>query len=191
METIIYGGTFDPPTQAHKEIIEVCLDRPQTAEVWIMPSADRHDKPKASSARHRITMVQHMIDNYFAADNRVRLCRVEVDELSVPTQTAITVQYLKTKYPDRLFRFVFGVDTYNVMPSWSLGYALQSSLPMLIVNRQGYKLDSKSSLETIDIPTVISSTKIRDMIAANYPAERFVCKPIIDYIYKNNLYVVQ
>ena len=43
----IYGGSFDPITKAHLEVVEELLDNKaiQLDEVWIVPCGKRKDKP--------------------------------------------------------------------------------------------------------------------------------------------------
>lgn len=45
----IYGGSFNPPTMSHFEIMKMVMDDIQVDgkpfdEVWMVPCGDRHDK---------------------------------------------------------------------------------------------------------------------------------------------------
>ena len=45
-QTILYGGAFNPPTVAHATIVKGLAEiaRHQDADLWLMPSGERHDK---------------------------------------------------------------------------------------------------------------------------------------------------
>ena len=61
----LYGGAFSPPHLGHASVIEAILRLFPCDEIWVMPSADRHDKIVSASGEHRIKMLELMITELF------------------------------------------------------------------------------------------------------------------------------
>lgn len=137
-ETIVYGGAFHPPTRAHQAILQACIDYADqhAADIWLLPSASRHDKKIRSSREYRLDLCQALIDDILTRMVRVSINTRELDR-QVPTETYDTVQEFATVYPDRRFRWVFGMDSVATMPTWHQGEWLYHNLPMLVVDRPG------------------------------------------------------
>ncbi|MBI3633436.1 MAG: adenylyltransferase/cytidyltransferase family protein [Candidatus Vogelbacteria bacterium] len=64
-KVVIYGGAFNPPHIGHAAAIENIIRLFPCDEVWVMPSADRHDKAISVNGEHRLKMLQIMIDKVF------------------------------------------------------------------------------------------------------------------------------
>lgn len=188
-ETIIYGGTFDPPTNAHAEIIEQILAT-SDADIWVMPSADRLDKPHSSPGKDRAEMVRLMIQDKFEANNRLSISRIELEDLSPPTQTIKTYHYLKENYPSRHFRFVVGVDSVATMHLWDGASILISEVPWLIAPRLGtdyIMLPDESQWLSGDVVN-ISSTLVRSKAAKGDDVSALVSPRVSSWLEKRNLY---
>lgn len=189
-ETLIYGGAFNPPTKAHGEVIEACLAQTGAEEVWVMPSADRFDKHFEIAKEDRLAMLQLMLGELSCGEAEVAICRLEIDELPAPTETALTYQALKDKYPGTDFRFIFGSDAYNSMPEWRGGSELQATLPMLVSPRNGDEITPRANihiLQPFPAPNV-SSTEVRERIKAGEPIDEMVYRPVADYLHEHKLY---
>lgn len=97
-------------TIGHASVIEAVLRLFPCDEIWVMPSADRHDKVISAPAEHRIKMLKIMTEDYFS-DSKIpiKISRLEVDR-NKPTTTFDTMNELKSKYPDFEFHFVVDLD---------------------------------------------------------------------------------
>jgi len=42
---LVFGGSFNPPTKAHLEIVEKLLERYEHARVLLLPVGDDYQKP--------------------------------------------------------------------------------------------------------------------------------------------------
>ena len=166
IETVIYGGAFNPPTLAHVAILKACFAyaRRKGAEVWVMPSGNRHDKTIAASRSRRLAYVEAMIRDA-GGDARVEL--LELDR-RIPVETIDTVRELKARYPERIFRFVFGADSTETMGEWRGGRELLDTLPMLVVEREGSAINPQArNVESLAVQTPsVSSTQVRQCLAA-------------------------
>ena len=104
-ETIIYGGAFNPPTVAHQQILQSCVEYAESidGDVWLLPSASRADKEIDVSVARRIQLCEALARDVVSESVDVR---VETSELirGVQTETYDTVREFDAKYPDRYFR---------------------------------------------------------------------------------------
>lgn len=166
-EVIIYGGAFNPPTKAHQQILQACVEyaEPRQSEVWVMPSGERRDKAIAVPLERRIKLAQALCRS---VDGGVRM-RVEPIELQQkqPTETFQSQMLLQAKYPEAQFRWVFGSDSVQTMLQWDRGDWLYKNLGMLIVMRPGYALDElppRGEVLSVE-PLDVSSSQVRARLA--------------------------
>lgn len=191
-QVIVFGGSFNPPTRAHECIMHMCLEQPQFAEVWVMPSGDRDDKQMSSGDDERIAMLESMKTIEFNANPRLHISDFEL-QLPRPTQTIRTVGALATSYPDKKFWFVYGADSYASMPEWEDGQELQRQLAVLLLPRPGAVLPPESETvrhmtgEIAEVASV-SSTQVREAVASSQNIESFVSQSVWQYITKSRLY---
>ena len=61
----LYGGAFSPPHLGHASLIEAILRLFPCDEIWVMPSADRHDKKISAPGKSRIEMLEILIQELF------------------------------------------------------------------------------------------------------------------------------
>lgn len=186
-ETIIYGGSFNPPTNAHGAVLSACAKYRPQAEVWVMPSGSRYDKQLTLPVHHRLGLLAA----FLSSQDDVAYS-VEPHELyaAETTRTWRTVERLATEYPDRSFTYLFGADSYHSMPHWNQGERLQKELPMIVVPRHGSKPVAATSnvvVMPVEAPK-LSSTLVRESIAAGKPIDAFVCNGVQQYIRQNDLY---
>ena len=55
----VYGGSFDPPTKSHMDLIDIVANKTSFfEEVWVIPCGKREDKPQMSEGQHRVDMLK-------------------------------------------------------------------------------------------------------------------------------------
>jgi len=185
IETIIYGGAFNPPTLAHLAILQACVDyaRPRSAEVWVMPSGVRTDKPDAIDLQSRLSFVEAMVEDVDARGVNTAIYSKEMYR-TVPVETFDTVLELNDDFPDREFTWVFGADSTETMGDWHEGEWLLENLSMLVLKREGYRINpiaKRAVLLTIPRMT-ISSTDVRNGLAAGDDVSQLVSPRIFSLI---------
>ena len=185
-ETIIYGGAFNPPTLAHKVILEACVEYAQTqaADVWVMPSGDRQDKTIRTSRELRLAFIDAMIES---VDNKAVAPEVITTELdrTVLVETYDTIKELERDYPGRRFTFVFGADSTETMASWKGGRELLDELSMLVFERDGSAVNPLARHAVrmrVQTPNV-SSTQVRELVAAGASIDHLVAGPVAQLLY--------
>ena len=174
IETVIYGGAFNPPTLAHLKILEACIAyaHANDAEVWVLPSGNRTDKQITVSRERRMQYLEALVND---AGGGVLVQTFELDRQGA-IETIDTVRELEQRYPERTFRFVFGADSTETMANWQDGHMLLETLPMLIVERVGSSINPKAiKVERLTVQTPpVSSTEVRQRLAAGAPVDHLV-----------------
>ncbi|MFY9227895.1 MAG: nicotinate-nicotinamide nucleotide adenylyltransferase [Candidatus Microsaccharimonas sp.] len=177
IETVIYGGAFNPPTLAHQEILQAAVNyaRPHGAEVWVMPSGNRIDKAIPATREQRLAYVAGMIEDTDVTGVPTSVYTAELDR-SVAVETYDTVVELADTYPDREFRWVFGADSTETMGEWQHGDWLLRNLAMLVVERAGSTINPLAVRAlALTIPHLdLSSTELRRRIEQGEPFDDMV-----------------
>jgi nicotinate-nucleotide adenylyltransferase len=191
MNIAVFGGAFDPPTIAHEAIVKACLAYPDFDELWLMPSGTRSDKPYMQSDELRLQMLELLKRHLFNSISKLKISNFEL-HLPRPTKTHTTIEALNDAYPGVTFCHIFGADSYNSMPTWEEGLALQQSLPMLLVGRAGYHRPAESDhikhLEVKYAKEGVSSTLVRYLYSKNQSADKYINSHIRKFISTHQLY---
>lgn len=174
--TIIFGGSFNPPTIAHERILQACVDYAQNinADIWIMPSGNRTDKQISTSRAFRIKYLMAMIKSVGGTD--ISIITTELDR-EIYVETYDTLQRLQVDYPDRDFLWVYGADSIETMAVWKEGHWLLDNLDILVVRRNGstiHPMAKKVTVLDVDIPDGISSTVVRKCLNDGAPFDHLV-----------------
>lgn len=106
----VYGGAFDPITNAHILLAAQVVQSDNADEVWIVPSGPRPDKPNMTTpAIDRYCMCEIAVNDAFPIDFPVK-----VDDLDVLRKEALPTYDLlcglQAKNPDVDLVFVIGSD---------------------------------------------------------------------------------
>jgi len=190
----IYGGSFSPSHLGHASVIEAILRLFPCDEIWVMPSADRRDKKVTASDKHRVKMLELMIDEIFPSPAfPVIISDFELNK-NKPTVTYETLKLLKEKYPSHEFHFVLGSENLGVIKTkWVNGKKLFQEASFVAIKNPLTALPQilPPSLTIIDdVPwTNISSTFIRKLIAQGHSGIPYLSKKVAMYIKTHKLYL--
>ncbi len=198
----ILGGTFDPPHIGHLALAQEAAARLRLDRVWFTPAADPpHKRGRAlSPVHHRAAMVGLAI-----ADNeRFGLERADLDRPG-PSYTADTLAILRARWgADVWIGFIIGWDMLLSLPEWHDPVGVLSRLDALIVARRPgtpdevgalARLEAKlpglrERLALLDAPQLeISSTWLRERVAAGLPVRYLTPDPVRTYISRQGLYL--
>ena len=186
---VVFGGSFNPPTLAHQEIIGRCMSLPDFNEVWLMPSASGYSKKITTTDNERLDMLKIVHQYQFKGDDRLVISEFELANPQLE-ETYQTVDELNKNYQNNDFWFVFGADSYHDMPNWGEGLRLQNELNMLVFDRNGQTVHSRGGLINLPLSNFadLSSTKARRAVSETKKLDGIVCAEVKDYIIKNSLY---
>lgn len=212
MKTGILGGTFNPIHLAHLRIAEEVREACGLDRVLFMPAATPPHKPLADEIPFgdRFAMVEAAVaDNpaFFACDLESRR--------PGKSYSVATLEILHRQFPDDEFYFIIGMDSYRAIDTWKDfarlfeltnlvvaarpghvgGDALQL-LPVVIrdhfcYDKQPSILRHRSGNKVILLGETfldISSTHIRQQVAAHRSIRYLVPPAVEDYIRRHALY---
>jgi nicotinate-nucleotide adenylyltransferase len=177
----IYGGSFNPPHVAHQLVALYVLETAAVDELWIVPAFNHAlGKPLAPFV-DRLSMCERAAA---ALGPRVRVSDVE-RELGGQSRTLHTVRRLRERHAGHTFSLVIGADLVDEVPTWLGGDELRRTVPFIIVGRGSRRVGGDD--DRIAMPE-LSSTTVRDRLAAGKPVEGLVPRTVLDYIYGRGLY---
>ena len=186
MMTIVFGGSFNPPTLAHKKIVDQLRSIYPDALILLLPVGDDYQKPELIAFKHRFEMLNIM----FKHDKHVNI--LDIESKKQYKGTLDTLKILSKTYDD--IHFVIGSDHLDQLPTWINYKELLATYPFIVMNRNlGISIqkaeemfkDLKHHFDYIDFEQDISSSMIRNNI---HQYQSFLTKEVFEYIIENQLY---
>jgi len=193
----VFGGTFDPPHLGHLILAaeaadQLALDR----LLWVLTPAPPHKQSvPISPAAVRLRLVEAAI-----GDNPLfELSRVDIDRPG-PQYTVDTVRLLQEQNPTADLFFLMGGDSLHDLPTWShpselidlcagIGVMRRPSDEVDLANLTLLFPRLSEKIHFIDVPLLeISSSQIRQRVAAGKPYRYYLSQPVYDLIRSLPLY---
>lgn len=190
----ILGGTFDPVHVAHLVLAEQARDQLALDQVLFIPAGDpwRKGHRAITPAEHRLKMLRLAIEGNDAfAISDVELRR------EGPTYTADTLEALAGERLDDAFWFILGADALADLPNWREPERIVKHAMLAVAPRDVREVDAAElnipalvgRLQLFDCPRLaISSTEIRERVAAGRSIRYLVPDAVANYIEKHGLY---
>ena len=193
----ILGGSFNPPHLAHlvcasEAAAQLGLDRVLLTPVAAPPHKDAERDP---GPRERLALCRLAI----AGDERLDVCDLEVVR-GGPSYTIDTLRELHARTPEDDLTFIVGGDIALGLPTWHEPDAVLGLARLAVAERSGAgRGDIAARLSErfphapapafFDMPRMdISSSLIRDRVAAREPIRYLVPDTVSAYIAKHRLY---
>ena len=182
MKIGVYGGTFDPVHHAHLILARAAAENLGLDKVLFVPAARSPDKAApAAPAGLRLEMLRTAL----AGES---LFEVEECELQrpAPSYTIDTIESLRQRYPGSELFFLLGDDNLAGLPQWRRFAELKTMVGFVVLTRARTELkhDYLSVKRRIDI----SSTEIRERVAAGEPIRYLVPPAVEEMIRTQRLY---
>lgn len=184
---IVYGGSFNPPTKAHKEVILNLIKKFKPNKVIIVPCGNNYNRKNLIDFSYRFDMLNILTKN---------IENVVISDIEAKTQnycgTLYTLDNLSKEYSD--LYFVMGADNLITIKTWIKWEELLDKYHFIIFKRSDidtkYYINNnlkkyKDRFNIIDFNNSISSTKIRDNIEEN---KELLDSEVYKYIKTNSLY---
>jgi len=199
----ILGGSFDPVHNGHLLLAECCRRQAKLDKVWFVPTAHQPLKPAGplASDADRVAMLRIACTGHHAFE----INTIEIDRGGV-SYSIDTLEAIHAAQPDAELFFLMGADSLADLPLWNRpGEFCQLATP-LVVHRAGTTepdftvlrdIVSHERLEAIRRqqvempPTPISSSEIRERIAAGGAWRELVPPGVAHYIDEQGLYAAR
>ncbi len=136
----LFGGSFDPPHDGHREVSLVALKRLGLDQVWWLVSPRNPLKPKAPS--------EDLARRIAAAKRLARHPRIKVTGVEAALGTTYTAESLRRLAPrlrgiDAVW--MMGADNLASFHRWRDWPAIAATMPIAVFNRPGQALRALSS----------------------------------------------
>jgi nicotinate-nucleotide adenylyltransferase len=192
----VLGGTFDPVHNGHLHIARslaeaLALDR----VIWVPAGHPPHKTGQiVSDDDDRLAM----LDLALAELPGHEISRIDLDRAG-PSYTADLLELLYRQVePARLY-FLMGEDSLRDFPTWHDPERILRFADLAVAGRPGITIDldevtralpaARGRVHFIPVPEMaISSSEIRDRVAAGRPVRHAVPNAVADYIDRRGLY---
>ena len=186
----LFGGTFDPPHNAHFALARAALDEFQLDSLHWIPAGRPWQKARQiTEAAHREAMVRAAIDG----EPRFVLDRIEIERQG-PSYTLDTVRALRAQHAAAALYLVIGADQYAGLHTWQGWQELLGLVTLAVANRPGLMPPVNADVlrtphRAVPLPMLdISATDIRSRVARGLPVDSLVPPAVARYIKTNGLY---
>ncbi len=204
-QRILYGGSFDPPTLAHRRVLEIARAAYPEAELVVIPAGvpPHKERRELRPAEARLAMARLAFGDIPGLRVSDEECRRAGPSFTVDTLRAQKrdTHALPPELRPRLF-LLMGSDSTLSLPKWREPHEILKMAQVLTVPRPGFDpagIDAlpglspqeKAALKHGILPEEappLSSTEARALLAAGQPAEAVVPAPVLAYIHQNGLY---
>ena len=186
----VMGGTFDPIHHGHLVAASEVASRYELDEVVFVPtgtpSFKRHEDVTPAEQRYLMTVIAT------ASNPRFTTSRVDIERPGV-TYTVDTLRDLRSERKDADLFFITGADAVAQILDWKDAEDLFMMAHFVAVTRPGHTVSvaglPRDRVSVLEIPALaISSTDIRQRVAAGAPVWYLVPDGVVQHIAKHHLY---
>ncbi|HSJ38083.1 MAG TPA: nicotinate-nucleotide adenylyltransferase [Planococcus sp. (in: firmicutes)] len=181
----ILGGTFNPPHFGHLIMANEAFHSLGLDEVRFMPNAVApHKEVHGAVTSQRLKMTELAIEGH----PQFRIEPIDIITGGV-SYTFNTIRQLVEMEPETKFYFIVGGDSIEDLNSWHRIHELAEMVEFVGIVRPGYNSTTDFPVTMIDSPEMhLSSSMLRERVAANRPVTFFVPSKVEDYIREEGLY---
>ncbi len=195
----IFGGSFDPVHTGHLIVAEQCREQANLDQIWFIPSAIAPHKPDGATVTGR--QRKEMLDFAIAGHEYFRVSDLELKSGGT-SYTVDTMRAISQSSPEHELHLIIGGDSLDEFSTWRDPAGICALALPIVYSRPGiqapldllkqYVDDSRMAairnlaIEAIQID--ISSTLIRERIAARKTVRYLLPRAVEKYIQTNGLY---
>lgn len=185
---IVYGGAFNPPTLAHKQIILSMIEKFKPKNIIIVPTGNNYTyKHDLLPIKSRIEMLELMDlpDECIISDFE--------EHTTTYLGTYQTLEHFSKEYSN--IYFAMGLDNLAYVSKWLNAKKLLSEYKFIVFTRKNYNMQEAlveqvdkeyhDNFYTLEINMDISSSEFRKNIDKN---KNMIDSNVFDYIQKNGHY---
>ena len=195
MNTLCYGGSFNPIHHGHLRTIEAVARAKGFDRVLLIPTAQPPHKPASAdlaAAPDRLAMGQLAAQEF---PNLFSVSDIEIKRAG-PSYTLDTARELRLAGM-KTVNWLIGADMVNILPKWHQAQKLLEEVNFIVMARPGWTFEWAQLPEAFQIlkeqivqaPLMdISATQIRTRIKNGEPIDGLVPAPVVRYIHERGLY---
>ena len=190
MKIGIFGGSFNPVHNMHKNIALELINRGYLDKVIYVPTGDKYNKKDLINFKDRLDMLKLMIDG----NDDLKVSDIGSNELYQYTYQVL--DYFRSIYGSDDIYFICGSDNLKFFDTWMKYQYVLEYYKLLVIKRNGDNIDDilnkyRDYIENIIIADIqesgISSTYIRDNILDD-DVSKYLDSKVYTYIKRNKIY---
>ena len=195
----IFGGSFDQVHTGNLTVAKQCREQAKLDQVWFIPSATAPHKPAGASVTGR--QRKEMLEFAIAGHEHFRVNDIELKSGGT-SFTVDTLQEISKTSPEHELFLIVGGDSLAEFSTWRDPAGICALAIPIVYSRPGVAAELDLLEAWVDGPRMatirkmvieamqidISSTLIRDRIAAGKTIRYLVPRAVGKYIQTNGLY---
>ena len=190
-----FGGSFNPPTNAHVNLAKKVLEECKLDKVIFVPIGDFHTKNELLPSKERYNMLKLVCEN---------LKDIEVSDIEVGIEKKLyaidAFRLIEENFKDTNIFFIMGADNFINITKWKEFETLISKYKYIILDRENIDIEDfiKSKLKKYENNFKViqnehhkacSSSKFRKMLKEkDERAKDIIPKEVYDYIIENDIF---
>ena len=193
-----FGGSFNPPTIAHKTLAIKAAEKLNLDKVFFVPVGDGYKKDGLIDEKHRFKMLQLICNS----NEKLDVCDIEINK-NYNFKAIDVFKLIDDIYKEDEKYFIMGADNFVNILNWKNATELVSNYKFILLNRNEINLkETIKENETLNKNRLnfyymdnmngikISSTCIRNAIKDEkvHDVKGMVDKNVLEYINEYNLY---
>lgn len=193
-----FGGSFNPPTIAHKTLAIKAAEKLNLDKVFFVPVGDGYKKDGLIDEKHRFKMLQLICNS----NEKLDVCDIEINK-NYNFKAIDVFKLIDDIYKEDEKYFIMGADNFVNILNWKNATELVSNYKFILLNRNEINLkETIKENETLNKNRLnfyymdnmndikISSTCIRNAIKDEkvHDVNGMVDKNVLEYINEYNLY---
>lgn len=199
-KVLVFGGAFNPPTLAHRDVLKYVTSRIDFDNVVVVPSSvsqqsswKRVSETPFVSDSSRVLMCEQ---NFNKINSSLVVSSHEIDfgNQGIKTSSYDTLNIVKDMFPEHDIYFLIGDDKIKQITRWVNAKRLLEEFKFLVVSRNGdvgslienYAKPHRDSFLEVSgyIPMNISSTQVRESYNKGNPISGYVLNSVENIILK-------
>lgn len=188
MRIALFGGSFDPVHHGHLLLAQDALEQLQLDRVIFIPAGVNphklHAAPKAEPL-HRLRMLQAAV----AGEDRLEVDPVELQREG-PSYTVDTAEAMQERWPEARLFMLLGEDNLQKLHTWHRIERLNQLVEFVCFGRSTEEPGPQKTAAMLHLSrrVDISSTEIRQRIAAGLSIRYLVPESVRAFIYAHAIY---
>lgn len=186
MKLGFFGGSFNPPTIAHYNLIKQALIEYDFDKVYFVPMNDYYKKAGLIDMEKRVDMLKLVCKN----DSKIEVSNIE-QEMNYASSAIDAFRLIEKKYANNEIVFFMGEDNFSKMETWKDYDELKKYNYIVFQRNENHilNINQKNVIYMKNRENLsISSTIIRNRLKRNESIDDFVTSDVKEYILKNKLY---
>lgn len=193
MKIGFFGGSFNPPTNAHITLAKLALEKCELDKIIFVPMGDNYEKEGLAKAKDRYDMLKIVCKS----EKNFEVSDLEI-KINKKLNTIDAFRLIEKVYPNEEKYFLMGADNFVKLLEWKESESLinysyivfereKINLREYIKNTDILKNTKVEVIENKDYKNK-SATEFRNLFKENKINHDIIPEEVLEFIKRNNIY---